>query len=292
MVPGKSLARNDSMDWTPALAEWLFRKVEVFMYPPGKVLGLLSSPDKLGFDLELLTRLYVSRRDWSIRRARKEVEIDTDLWKTLSYNPDLDWTCELIETHEHRWFWRQLSLNPGLPWTVDLLDAYRGRWDWGWHGLSRNSELPWSEELIERYSERWNWFWLSRNPGLQWSKSFIKRNEDRLNWDGLSENEGLPWSEDLIATYEDRWDWQGGRDGGTKLDDEGAVDTTAEGEERRRRTEGLSSNNALPWSISLLEKHFERWGNVNAGTVREIWSLAFEPHVDDGTIERTFRRVT
>lgn len=292
MVPGKSLARNDSMDWTPALAEWLFRKVEVFMHPPGKVLGLLSSSDKLGFDLELFTRLYASRRDWSIRRARQEVEMDTDLWKTLSYNPDLNWTRDLIETHEQRWFWRQLSLNPGLPWTVDLLEAYRNRWDWGWHGLSRNPALPWSEELIERYSKRWNWFWLSRNPGLPWSKSFIEKNEDRLNWNGLSENEGLPWSEDLIATYEDRWDWQGGRDGGTKLDEAGAVDTTAEGEERRRTTEGFSNNKGLPWSISLLEQYFERGRNMNADTVRVVWSLGFEPYVDDGIIERTFRRVT
>lgn len=292
LVDGEMLARNGSMDWTPALTKWLFRKVEVHMYPPGKVLGLLASPNKLGWDFQRIVSLYAADKDCSRERALWEAETDPDLWKTLSYNSDLEWTRDLIETHQHRWFWRQLSLNPGLPWTTDLLKTYRRRWDWGWHGLSRNPALPWSEDLIDRYSSRWNWFWLSRNPGLPWSQSFIDRHQDRLNWNGLSENEGLPWSEDLITAYEENWDWQGGEDGGTKLDDVGDVDTSLEGDERRRRTEGISNNQALPWSISLLEEHSGRWTNMNADTVEAIWSSEFEHYVDNEAIESVLLRLS
>ena len=292
-VNEEGLARNRAVDWTPAFAKWLLQKPELIILSPGKMLGLLSSRDKLGFDPDMLVRLYATDRDCSLRRARSATQTDAELWRTLSYNSDLAWTRDLIEAHEQRWFWRQLSLNSGLPWTADMLDTYRRRWDWGWHGLSRNPALPWSQRLIEQYSPRWNWFWLSRNPGLPWSQSFIETNKEKLNWAGLSENEALPWSESLISEYERRWDWQGGGDGGTKLDDStGSVCRTINGQEIRRSTAGLTDNKSLPWSISLLDQHFEKWGKMNEDTLKIIWMTEFESRVDDEMVEKILHQIS
>lgn len=164
----------------------------------------------------------------SVRLDQTALERFRDRWDwwSLSENPGLPWSEELIARYADQWDWERLSKNQALPWNDELIARYVERWNW--NKLSANTALPWTEELLERYKDRWNWTWggLSKNKALPWTENLIDFYENRWSWGELSRNESLPWSDNLIAVHSKKWSWQ-----------------------------NLGQNRALPWSQELIARH-------------------------------------
>jgi hypothetical protein len=162
---------------------------------------------------------------------------------SLSQNPNIQWSLELIDKYRDRWLWNDLSANDSLPWSVELIDKYQERWDWS--VFSANNPLPWSSELIDKYRDRWLWNKLSANDSLPWSVELIDKYQERWDWSKLSANNPLPWSIELIDKYQERWGWS-----------------------------KLSANSSLPWSVELIDKYQERWDWLNLSANDSLpWSL-------------------
>jgi len=112
---------------------------------------------------------------------------------SLSANPGLPWTKELVSAHPEVWNWTELSRNPSLPWSEAFLERYRERWDW--KTLSANGGLPWSRNLLTRYSNEWNWWKIAGNEGIPWDESLFER-----VWNKVSSQDtvyGIPGYEGL-----------------------------------------------------------------------------------------------
>ncbi|SHI60887.1 Helicase [Mesonia phycicola] len=193
--------------------------------------GVISSYKDVVWSTTFIKRY----KNFLVWRSSPKSQID----KTLSNNPYLPWSIELINEFIDEWDWVDLSCNKGIPWSLEIIQEFEDKWVWGF--LSSNTSLPWSEELIDFFKTKWKWhsgsasnfdnrFYtgLSFNKAIPWSINLIEKFKEKLNWSNLSSNQSLPWSEVLIEHFYERWNW-----------------------------EVLSSNSAINWSLEMVY----RWKN-------------------------------
>jgi hypothetical protein len=181
------------------------------------------------------------RLDWSTFSVKNQTpnelltfeQVD---WECLSANSKIGWDLSFIAQNMAKINFKSLSHNVGVQWSFNFLEEYKDKWDW--QNLSQNPQLPWSEELIERYLDKWDWVSLSFNKGIPWSIELVEKYFDKWSWTGLCTNPSFPWSVSLIEKYMNWVDW--GRFAGSSL--------------------GLSKNEGLNWSLQLLRRYKDKWG--------------------------------
>ncbi|OBX24708.1 helicase-like protein [Gelidibacter algens] len=257
------IARENPQLIIDLLWRWYPNSRELFQkYPflePTKTYQIKTKPPskeiKIDTDYIEINRGYVN---WDVISSYKDVDWSTTfikrykdllIWKsspksqldkTLSKNPHLPWSIELISEFVDEWDWVDLSCNKGIPWSIEIIQEFEEKWAWGF--LSSNTSLPWSEELIDTFKTKWKWSngvehnfekqyfnGLCFNEAIPWSLNLIDKFKEQLNWRNLSSIKSLPWSEELIEHFYERWNW-----------------------------EVLSSNSAISWSLEMVYRWKDR----------------------------------
>ena len=258
-------------------------------------LSFLSENADLSWSIELIENIELIAQFQSNIFDDEYIEIR--VWKSLSNNKFLPWSIALIEKFENRWDWGVLSLNSSLLWSEEFIEKFENKLNW--NELSKNTALPWSIELIEKYKGYWEWYDLSGNEALPWTLDFFEKYKDRWNWQALSSNEVIPWSIKLIEKYQNRWNWEKlSENAGLPLSLEliekykdqwnGRESSYDEDVYRKGRSMGkflsfdfgwsgygnLSRNEALLWSLELIEKYKNKWYWSNLSENKALpWSL-------------------
>ena len=257
------IARENPLLIIDLLWRWYPNSKELFQkYPflkPTKTYQIKENPPtkKIKIDTEYIekNRGYLNWNvissykdvDWSVTFIKRYKNLliwksnpKSQSYKTLSNNPHLPWSTELINEFVDEWDWVDLSSNNGIPWSIELINEFEEKWAWGF--LSSNASLPWSEELIDTFKTKWKWSngvehnfekqyfnGLSFNEAIPWSINLIEKFKEQLNWSNLSGNKSLPWSKELIEHFYERWDW-----------------------------ETLSGNNAINWTLEMVFRWKDR----------------------------------
>lgn len=214
-------------------------------------------------------------------------------WQHLSRNVSLNFSSEsLIECFEDKWDWKELSKNTSLKLNINLIERFKNKWNWNssnFHlehgninfleeinpGICGNRNVDWDYDMIMEFHELIDWHALSLNPNTDFTRNIpinkfdfdpIERNCNRRytllnafeNWDfkDLSFNPAIG---KLIQQLEDNekiqflknndWDWT-----------------------------GISNNNSIPWSESLLEVFCDRidWESFSRYNNNEFnWTIEF-----------------
>ena len=190
---------------------------------------------------DLFMEKYAHLLDWKSVSKNREIKWDNRLlekfkgnliWKgglTLSANPSLPWSVELVKTHiiKH-WEWDDLMWqekvfsDPALlalclpEWHTNarqyLKNSNRSKSDLGMYKYFQHTKwsedaIEWAPEVVENTGDKLHWDLFSGITGFPWTAEFIEKHQDKLDWHRLSWNGGLPWSLEFIKQFEAKWDW-------------------------------------------------------------------------------------
>lgn len=186
-------------------------------------------------------------------------------WSKLSGNESIPWSIEFIQKFETNIDWSELSGNNSIPWSVEFLEKYETKLDF--NILHNNPAIPWTQELIEKFKGDWNWYNMKLNDIVPWSEDLIYKYVNKFDFYLLSNNELIRWSPNLIEKYFDKWNWG-------DYYHVNSIDKVPKNKLRYSKifpiygvpdayeitvSYGLSANEALPWSIDLINKFSDKW---------------------------------
>lgn len=213
-----------------------------------------------------MNEYYISKADSMkfIEMFKDEIYCD---WGSFSENEFFDWNPKTIEIGSKLWNWQTLTTNPFVDWTFNLINKYKDnddlkwtylsamvKWDldhirefqkyiffdggysydekillenkWVLHldrsilhingkkteliqdfivgNISDNRNINWNDELINNYIDKWDWNCLSKNTSIDWNQQKVEIYERYIDFNGLSENECIIWDIDFISKYENK----------------------------------------------------------------------------------------
>jgi hypothetical protein len=71
--------------------------------------------------------------------------------QNIASNTNLPWSVEFIEKHKHKWHWWSLSRNPGINWTEEMISTFEENIIW--QSMAQNFNLPWSLDFILKHED-------------------------------------------------------------------------------------------------------------------------------------------
>lgn len=148
--------------------------------------------------------------------------------------------------------------NPSV--RIDSFFIYEFIDEISWFSLSLNEGSKWSIELIKEFEEYWIWNW--DDYWLNDGEDFIVYNipdslsdddfKDDLETCFLSANHTLPWSEEFLTEFRGYIDWS-----------------------------LISRAYYIPWSITLLGKHFGNFDKKHLINNYALWEKIFKIPVSE-----------
>ena len=101
--------------------------------------------------------------------------------RALCANTQISWTAKNIQQLIDFYIadWPTLSINPALPWSENLIDKFLDKWWWGELATEPDS-------FIREYRKG-----LLDNPAIPWNIDWLVKYERFINLDLLAENENI-----------------------------------------------------------------------------------------------------
>jgi hypothetical protein len=94
--------------------------------------------------------------------------------QNIASNANLPWSVEFIEKYKHKWQWWSLSRNPGVNWTEEMISTFEENIIW--HSMAQNFNLPWSLDFILKHEDALFQSWTVTNSDFNeniWKTVFI-----------------------------------------------------------------------------------------------------------------------
>ena len=184
--PWKGLCSNPSVPWTTKLIKKyqksLFRPYGVdwkelsrnpnLPWQEENLLGqfkekwhweLLSVNNGVGFTEEQIEK-YKDLLTWDSGNESNQ---------NIASNINLPWNVEFIKKYEHKWHWWSLSRNPGVNWTEEMIGIFSKKIIW--KSMANNINLPWSMDFILKNEDALFQSWTISNTDFDqriWEKVF------------------------------------------------------------------------------------------------------------------------
>jgi len=93
--------------------------------------------------------------------------------QNIASNTNLPWNVELIKKYKQKWHWWSLSRNPGVNWTEEMITIFEENIIW--QSMANNINLPWSLDFILKYEKEIFNCWTTTNSEFDqyiWKKVF------------------------------------------------------------------------------------------------------------------------
>jgi hypothetical protein len=151
----KELSRNPNLPW----------QVENLLeiYKNKWNWDLLSVNNGVGFTEEQIEK-YKDLLTWDSGSASNQ---------NIASNTNLPWSVEFIKKYKHKWHWWSLSRNPGVNWTEEMISEFEENIIW--KSMANNVNLPWSFDFILKHKDVLFQSWTSMNSDFDqyiWAKVF------------------------------------------------------------------------------------------------------------------------
>jgi hypothetical protein len=100
---------------------------------------------------------------------------DSGTWsnQNIASNTNLPWSVGFINKYKYKWHWWSLSRNPGVNWTEEMISTFEENIIW--QSMAHNLNLPWSIEFILKHEDVLFKSWSSTNRDFDqhiWKKVF------------------------------------------------------------------------------------------------------------------------
>ena len=217
------------LDWSDVLIEtykdeWDWKELSLNKYLPWSDELIERYADKWDFDMLAenaalpwslaLVDKYIARWNYEILSENSNKELWTPAFlnkykdylcvSTVSGNPNIPWTDELLDTAKD-WIDWDLLCYSGVEWTPDTLALYEDRVCWD--EMSGHQYIVFTDEILERFKDKWNWGLLVENKAVHWSDARLERFKEHVAWHGLAVSYDFARTPSNIYKFKDKWDF-------------------------------------------------------------------------------------
>jgi hypothetical protein len=151
----KELSRNPNLPWQEENLLDQFKEKWNW--------DLLSVNNGVGFSVEQIEK-YKELLTW---------DSGTSSNQNIASNTNLPWSVEFIKKYKYKWHWWSLSRNPGVNWTEEMISEFEKNIIW--QSMANNINLPWSVDFILKHEDVLFQSWTSTNNDFDqhiWKKVF------------------------------------------------------------------------------------------------------------------------